>query len=250
MSESSPENETKSRAKLVRNIDEAKKVIDRLEMGDEEKIDVDMDDVDTEEIKNINEYNINHKVPLSGRFYNGNYNKLRRAKLILFGESLSNYKSYKNKKYVEKTKLLKKIERACLNYAVLTANKENIIACWDNESFGWLYSSICYKVNVNLEPVGMVGNPTLAKQILQGHINIDELPKLSSLQMFPQKYVKVLARVEASKNVKKTEKYTEMYVCGKCYDNKCKMENLYNRSLDEGVNLHLICLNCGHEFNA
>ena len=38
--------------------------------------------------------------------------------------------------------------------------------------------------------------------------------------------------------------------CSKCKENKCTIVPRFNRSLDEGVNLTVTCMNCSFEWNA
>ena len=45
-------------------------------------------------------------------------------------------------------------------------------------------------------------------------------------------------------------KYSELYRCNKCKRNQTKTERRYARSLDEGIDLTIICLFCGKRWNA
>lgn len=193
---------------------------------------------------------ITNSVPLQMWAYQIPYNKMRRAKLILFGASLNHYDEFGKMPYDNKTKLLKKLERACYNYTIERCNEENVISSWDIPLFCDIYHSICYKISANLDPTSVVNSTTLAKSLLRGELDIANIPKLTSIEMCPNKYVKILERIELSKKVKQTIKYSTMYVCKKCKGNQCTIENRYNRSLDEGVNLVVICQICGHEFGA
>jgi len=191
-----------------------------------------------------------HDCPLHIDFYAHPYNKLRRAKIILFGSSLSSYKEFRNLTYASKTLILKNIERACFNYTIDLSHEENIVNSWDDEIFCGIYHSICYKISVNLELGGLVNNPTLAKNIFNKVIDINNLPKMTSYDMYPQKYIKIKQRLEASRHANQTIKTSTMYKCRRCHESKCTIENVYNRCLDEGVNLRITCTVCGNEFNA
>lgn len=191
----------------------------------------------------------NNIIPLDAMFYKKPYNKIRRAKLILFTSCLMQHKEYQLLPYQEKMKIIKNIERSCYNYVIDKSYEENIMTSWEVDLFCELYHSICYKISANLEKTGLVSNPNLTKAILSGNISIEQLPKLSSQDMYPQKYAEIIQRVEASKSVVQTLKTSAMYRCSKCKENKCTIENRYNRSLDEGVNLTITCLNCAHQWN-
>lgn len=189
-------------------------------------------------------------VPLTPEFYVKPYNQLRRAKLITFGTCLNEYEAFVVLPYKEKISLIKQIERSCFNYTIDKSHENNIMTSWEVDLFRDLYHSICYKISSNLERYGLVCNPALSNQILRGDISIENLPKLTSQEMFPQKYVEIMKRFNACKTVEQTTKTSTMYRCGKCKTNKCTIENVYNRSLDEGVSLRVTCTNCGHSWGA
>jgi DNA-directed RNA polymerase subunit M/transcription elongation factor TFIIS len=233
---------------IEKDIYVTKEILNVLDVIDDEDLDeIDMEDV---VIDNSQIPEIDHVIPLPVEFYKPPYNRIRRAKIMLFGSSLLSYIAYKELSDIKKFIILQKIERACYNYTIDRAYEENIITCWDIDLFCDVYHSTCYKISVNLEPKGLVCNPTLAKNLLSGKISINNLPKLTSPEMFPQKYVKIMKRIEASKNASQTIKTSTMYQCGRCKENRCSIENVYNRSLDEGVNLRIKCMNCDYEFGA
>jgi len=220
-------------------------VLSKIDDDDDESI-----DMDGVIVKQYFIPKINHEYPLPIEFYKPPYNRIRRAKIMLFGSSLLPYKAYQDLNLSQKIKLLKRIERSCYNNTIDRAYKENIITSWEIDLFCDVYHSICYKISVNLEPQGLVCNPTLAKNLLYGKIAIKNLPKLTSPEMFPQMYIKTMQRIKASKHASQTVKTSTMYKCSRCKENKCTIENVYNRSLDEGVNLRITCINCGNEFGA
>lgn len=192
---------------------------------------------------------LSNSIPLPADCYHEPYNQLRRAKLIVFGACLNAYDTFKLLTYAEKVNLIKLIERACYNHTIEKASDENIITSWSNELFCTLYVSMCYKVSANLEKGGLVNNTHLAEQVLSGNISIEHLPKLAANDLYPHKYTDIMQRLEASKNVKTDLRTSAMYKCRKCKANKCTIENLYNRSLDEGVNLSIQCTVCGFSWN-
>ena len=191
-----------------------------------------------------------HTTPLSSEFYTVKYSCHRRAKAILFGSCLEHTKQYTLLPYDKKTKLLIKLERSCYNYAINKAADENIMATWSNDIFCDLYHAICYKISSNIDASNDINNTTLINAILSNTIDIDTLPYMTSQELFPSQYTEILQRVEASKNIVQSVKTSAMYRCSKCKQNKCTIENRYNRSLDEGVNLTITCMNCMHSWNA
>jgi DNA-directed RNA polymerase subunit M/transcription elongation factor TFIIS len=225
-----------------------KEILDVLaDIPDEETDVIDMDGV---EIEGDYMCTIKHKYPLNAVFYQNPYNRVRRAKIMLFASSLNPYEKFRTMTKEMRDDILCGIERACYNHTIDVAHKENIVASWENHNFKNIYHSVCYKISVNLEPTGLVSNPTLAKGLLNGDIDAKKLPLMTSVDMFPQKYTKTLKRIEASKNASQTIKYTTMYTCGRCYKKKCTIENVQNRSLDETGGLIITCVNCGNTFGA
>jgi len=217
------------------------------QLPDDVDVDRDLSDV---KVKEVVECLVDHAEPLDVQFYKVPYNKIRRSKLILFGSVLSSYNTYANWPPKQRTELLRRLERACYNRTIDTAHSENVLSSWESSLFCDIYHSICYKISVNLEPTGLVCNPNLARNILNDLISVKSLPAMSSPDMFPEMYVKVRMRIEASKNAKQAIKTTTMYRCGRCKKNECTFKSLQNRSLDECNNYEVTCVNCGNEFTA
>ena len=130
------------------------------------------------------------------------------------------------------------------------ANEENIPPLWDQDLFRDIYHAICYKILSNVDAHGTVKNHKLAKDIIFGNLNIASLPKQTSQELYPDKYAEVLDKIEKSKNATHTVKTSAMYKCRRCFKSECVIENRYNRSLDEGVNLSVQCVSCGLQWNA
>jgi len=191
-----------------------------------------------------------HTIPLDPAMYKPPYNSIRRAKIMVFAISLQKYDQFIKMGLNDKTSIITSIERSCFNHSIDVAYMENILPSWDVELFSMIYNNICYRVCVNISPNEILNNDELGLKILNKEISIEQLPKLTSIEMFPKNHKDILDRMEQSKNAKTSIKTTNMYKCGKCYSTKCTMEQLYNRSLDEGVNLKLTCVKCSHSFSA
>lgn len=190
------------------------------------------------------------QTPLPVEFYEKPYNGTRRCKITALDMCLSAYKEYTDMPFDERFTLVKKIERSCLNATVSKANEENIPPLWEKDLFRDIYHSICYKISANIDAYGPVKNFKLARDIIAGSINIASLPKQTSQELYPDKYAEILDKIEKSKNATHTVKTSAMYKCRRCFKTECTIENRYNRSLDEGVNLAIQCNNCGLQWNA
>jgi DNA-directed RNA polymerase subunit M/transcription elongation factor TFIIS len=184
------------------------------------------------------------------RYYKPPYNTTRRAKITLFTVVLSDYKEYQELSEEQKLLLADKIENSCYNTLLEKAKDENISNTWENPIFEDTYHSICARISSNIDMHNKVKNINLVSSILNGSINIDQLPKLSSQEIFPEKYSEIINKIELSKSASITVKTSSLYRCRRCHQNKCTIENRYNRSLDEGVNLTITCVACGNQWNA
>ena len=191
-----------------------------------------------------------HNNSLDLLFFEYPYNVIRRSKIILFDSLLSEHDKYRTLPNEKKTSLLKELEIACYQYIIDKAYENNIMASWDNELFCDMYHSICYKISSNVEKGGLVDNESFSSALISGLIDPSKIPSMTSIEMFPQKYQITMQRLEASKTIVKNVKTSALYHCHRCKQNKCSMENLYNRSMDEGVNLKITCLNCFTQWNA
>jgi DNA-directed RNA polymerase subunit M/transcription elongation factor TFIIS len=187
---------------------------------------------------------------LDNIFYTSNYNHYRRQKLMLFGTLFNEYPEFINLNYNDRNKLLQDLERSIYNTTIDKAQEENIITSWEIQQFLFLYDTLCYKISSNIDKNGLVKNVDLAKLIIDRQIDLKQLPKCSNIELFKTKYEDILTRLNRSKNVSQTYKYSTMYVCRKCKKSQTRFEVLQNRSADEGNNYSVTCLNCNNQFHA
>jgi DNA-directed RNA polymerase subunit M/transcription elongation factor TFIIS len=175
--------------------------------------------------------------------YGENYNALRRAKLGLFNNCMSEYEEYKKLKKEKRNKIILHLERECFNYVL-----SELQLIEPNELFDNLYNAVCAKISSDIDYNGNINNKKLVKKILDE--NIKDIPSMRCIDLFPDKYSNIIEKIDMSKNAVQTIKTSAMYTCKRCKKNACIIENRYNRSLDEGTNLTIICAECGYEMNA
>jgi DNA-directed RNA polymerase subunit M/transcription elongation factor TFIIS len=229
-----------------------------------------------------------NSIPLSYKYYQDeSYNRLRRCKLILFGDCLGDKETF-NKKYIgdalnkrkrlsievllhdmqiikdavleiseylntpylTKDKIIKKLERGCINRAIIKSKSYNIRCVWSDERFVNLYNSICYKVASNIDPESEVHSTYIKNKILKNELDLTKVAEMTSKELCPKKYEKINKQLDQRINLQRKIKYSELFHCRKCKRNQCTTERRYNRSLDEGTNLTVKCMFCGHEWNA
>jgi DNA-directed RNA polymerase subunit M/transcription elongation factor TFIIS len=91
-------------------------------------------------------------------------------------------------------------------------------------------------------------NKTIIESILNNEGNFSKFAMMSDAQLDPKEYEPIIKAINRSRNVVFSQKTSKMYKCAKCKQRKCKIENIYNRGLDEGVNLKITCMECSHHW--
>lgn len=205
-------------------------------MSEENKTSFDFSDLD--------KFIIVNAVPLKPEHYEDpSYNRIRRSKLLMLSAIMNQRERFKTIK--DSHNIITEIERACYEYTVNKANDINIIPEWNNELFVDIYDASCARVFANLSTDNSVCNTFLFDAILDGKIAISDIPKVTSQDLFPGKDKDLIEKIEASKNVVRTERVSNLYVCKHCKRNECIVDLVQLRSLDEGSNLSIKCKNCG-----
>jgi DNA-directed RNA polymerase subunit M/transcription elongation factor TFIIS len=190
---------------------------------------------------------LKNTIPLKSDVYtNKNYNNIRRNKMLLFGEILAKYEVFNQKTYDEKYQLICELERSC--YHAAYDKSEDIVKAWSNPIFEGLYHQICYGVISNLDPDSSVGSRYLGDNILNGTISASGVGKLSSRELCPEKYIEYDEHINKRTNSASAMKTTELYTCFKCKRKQCVLEQVVNRSLDEGTSLVVHCMFCGNSW--
>lgn len=181
-------------------------------------------------------------------FYkNKEYNATRRCKLLMFSECI-NARNL-DEPYEQIIEHITQIENECYKKAKLKTTKQNHIPKFGNKKFEDNYHHLCYIISVNLDEKSFVKSNYLKKQIKKKEYTYRMLPYLNTKQLDPETYKKYENIFNKKIISDVNTNYTELYKCSKCKKNKCRTERRYNRSLDEGVNLTIFCLWCGHQWN-
>jgi DNA-directed RNA polymerase subunit M/transcription elongation factor TFIIS len=215
------------------------------------------------------------------------YNDIRRCKLLLFAQCLGQnkqlehtkleYEAIKNRRtitdrilynldvghysnqcinmylYIKpftKEYAVRKLEKGCLNRTIQKSRVHNIRCVWSEPKFVDLYHNICYKLASNLDVNSCVNSGSIKQKILNGDVKLQNVANLSSKEMCPKKYEKIDQKINKRANLDRKIKFSELYKCRKCKRNQCTTERRYARSLDEGTDLTIHCLFCGHSWLA
>ncbi len=185
-----------------------------------------------------------NSLPLTMYFYeNKSYNEIRRIKIILFSHICNSYDDFKKLSTPDQYKLIRRIERSCYNATIAKAEDLDIRNTWSNPPFLDMYITICAKISVNLE-----NSESLFLKVLNRVISTEGLARMSSQQLRPELHADIMAKIAERCSQVIQYKECNLYKCAKCKSKKCRAENLYNRSLDEGVNIQVTCCDCGHKW--
>ncbi len=199
-----------------------------------------------EELKN----KIKNTRPLSVYFYtNHNYNHIRREKLIFMSSIFSSYEKYRHMSEEKQTSIIKQAERSCYHECLEKAKEHNIRSSWEEPLFVKLYHTYMYKILANLDPESIIKSSHLVLAIIDGKIDAKRIIKLDSGELCPDRYGEIMQMIDQRRSQKIKYRYSKLHRCHNCKKLTCITENLYNRSLDEGVNLKIKCVTCGHSRN-
>ena len=185
-----------------------------------------------------------NSVPLAAYFYSApNYNDIRRAKLMMFGDSLSKYEEFSKKMIAAKNEFLKYLERGCYSLARTRCIKKGFDAAWDNDNFVSMYHDICYKLVVNIDRDSLVDSMYLTNKLLDGSVRHQDAAAMTSQDMAPDKYVDVLNRIKLMNEEVKI-KTSKLYTCPKCKHQETVLSQIQDRSNDENSSLIALCVYC------
>lgn len=184
------------------------------------------------------------------RYYKNGYAKQRRAALMTLSSVFKQHDKFLKLNIDDRFELLDKIEEACLSYTNAEASECNFMASFESDIYSLAYILAYGKIAENIDQENNVKNTYLFNAIIDGSIDITILPRLKASELFPDKYRDIINKLEMSKNIQVAVKTSKLYTCSRCKNKECTYENLYNRSLDEGVNLTVLCIACGFSWKA
>ena len=197
----------------------------------------------------IKKYKI-HKTFLNIEIFNDKaYNYIRISKLLTITSILEQYEQFLKKSIEERQNIIIELENIIYKETINESKINKIKLSWNDDNFELVYQSIALKILSNLEKNGMVNNDYLINEIFNNNMALNNIDKLSSQDMMPTLYIDLYEKIKQKGNVKFTIKSASLYKCPECKKNKCVYINNYNRSMDEGVNILVRCLECNRVFN-
>ena len=167
---------------------------------------------------------------------------LRNIKLSLIYDTITANEESCSYTHDEITNIAINLEEACFDIAIGTIPG----------SMEGLFNPLCEEV-YHLKIARIVGFfedektfKKLFKKIHEGDIKACDLPDVNISELFPERYVVQLARInETGKDI--PVKYTTLYYCRRCKQNKCSIQSAQTRSADECNTIFVTC-QCGYVF--
>ena len=145
--------------------------------------------------------------------------------------------------------IVTEIERGCNNFAILTAGRQHVTPInWCNTDFCRIYSAIMFKIKQNLDPTSPVKSKYLINKIHKSKINPYNLAEMDSHDLCPTKSDGIIKERKDRLNMKIEHKTTNRFSCPNCGAKEAQSKNVQLRSLDEGYNLSLTCINCNYKW--
>jgi len=174
----------------------------------------------------------------------------RRFKLLLFAQKLTAHNVFNSISHKQKEKHIWNLESGCYNSTIDQAEKFGICRTLNTSNFIKMYHTICTKL-LQIIDIKYKNSNVLVGRIVGGKICPFKMGSMPLSQILPEKYeeLNITIKKKYSDDKRKLEKNL-LYRCPKCKQNYIQIENRYNCSADETVNLTLTCTKCGCQWNA
>jgi DNA-directed RNA polymerase subunit M/transcription elongation factor TFIIS len=173
---------------------------------------------------------------------------IRNRHRTLFREILLKDKLFKNKIAEDLEAIVEAIEKSCHNEAIRNARDKHVSPInWSNSEFCDIYSSIIYKIAQNLD-AKVVGSRYLLKKIADEEIDLKVIATMTSHELCPEKSNAIMEEKNKRINEKVELKSSDRYKCPNCSKHNATYQYVQLRSFDEGYNLSLTCIDCGHRW--
>jgi len=143
------------------------------------------------------------------------------------------------------------LEKGIFDFSVELSKERNIIHSWDNKLFKHIYINKSRSIFTNLKSDSYIKNVDFKKKVETDKIDINEIPKMSFQQLFPEHWKKMMD--EKFKRDKLLYEYqpeamTDQFKCGRCKERKCSYYELQTRSADESMTIFITCICCGNRW--
>ena len=113
-----------------------------------------------------------------------------------------------------------------------------------------IYDEKAISILRNLDQKSAINNGYLIRMIFDPSFDLLKIAFLSSAEIFPENWDKIIAERNAQIDALKNKKgyVSDKFTCPKCHQRKCTYFMKQTRSCDEGSTIFVKCLACGKHF--
>jgi len=148
--------------------------------------------------------------------------------------------------------IIRRIERSCYNVNISECIRDGINRVSNDPKYLARYSTICYKLQCNIDP-DIVGSAYLIGEIIlfmntKGKEGIDpsKVAEMSSGELCPGANKPVRDTINLRLKQKMDRKVSNKHTCKKCGKNSTVPIEFQGRSADEASSRSIKCVFCGH----
>lgn len=173
---------------------------------------------------------------------------IRNRHITLIKMVLLKDKLFKKKTEEEVVAIAESIEKSCHNESIRNSRDKHVSPInWSNSEFCDIYSATIYKIVQNLDN-NVVGSKYLLNKVANNEIDLKTIATLSSHELCPEKSDALIEEKNKRINEKVEFKSSDRYKCPNCSKFNATYQYVQLRSFDEGYNLSLTCIDCGHRW--
>lgn len=176
--------------------------------------------------------------------YKNDYNKLRRAYIIIIANLIKEHLLDQN--INNYTDTIIDIEKSCYDHSIEIADYELLLPDFDNKQFEQLYRTKISRITKNLDINSEVADDYLINLVIDRKIDIKNISKMTPEELSPAKNAKLLEELNTRREQKVQLKVSSDYMCPKCRKKQCLVRSVQTRALDEGSSFFATCAFCSH----
>jgi DNA-directed RNA polymerase subunit M/transcription elongation factor TFIIS len=143
------------------------------------------------------------------------------------------------------------IEKSIYNSCISESNNKGIQKKWENSIFRGLYNDKIMHILINLDAKSYINNKNFLKNVLDGNIEIQNIPKMNPIEIYPEKWQSIIDKFDKQEKIAEESKNlatTDMFKCPKCKKNKATYYKMQIRSADEPETTFITCSLCKHNW--
>jgi DNA-directed RNA polymerase subunit M/transcription elongation factor TFIIS len=119
---------------------------------------------------------------------------------------------------------------------------------WTSDEFIFIYRIYTNNITKNLDNQSEVKNNQLLDRLVRNEINPLDIAFLTNVELFPEKSIHIVNKLNERTNQKIKLKTTSMYTCRNCKGKCATMQEIQLRRIDESANTKLTCVFCNNSW--